>query len=186
MSHTKGKISTLDAVSKYTNVCLDKVSIAFGDTLSRPKNGFIPYKANNTILTNQIENYFSLNNKWKSIDLNDLRDNFSDEYWSIFHYIGWQGTYYLTPLLIKLAYEGYFVRDEICSTVENIFSRFPRESDDKSMSFLDWMTMYDKYQIICVLDMMTLFEHDPLHLYPDGFVEGRRWWTRYYVDGPSL
>lgn len=185
MSGTMGAMRDIADVRHYVSVCLDKVELSFGGSIKQPSHGFVPYKAVNTALVGQIEEYFQKNRAWKDMKISSLESEFSDDYWSIFHYVGWEGLYRLTPLLISLAYEGYFVGDEICLTVENLFSKFPRESDDNSMSFLEWMALYDQYQIMCVLDMMTLIGNDPLNLYPDGFREGRRWWTRYYLDGPS-
>lgn len=184
LSGAMGKIRSAEAVSAYIGASLHKVELAFGEGIDRPDEGFIPYTSANTALTSQIEKFFSSRNRWRHIDISTLQHEFIDEYWAVFHYVGWRGTYSLTPLLIKLAYEGYQSGDEVCATVEGIFCKFPKSSDDKSLSFLDWMAMYDRVQISCILDMAVLIAEDPLRLYPSGYREGLRWWTKYLVDGP--
>jgi hypothetical protein len=178
-----GAMKDRETVEAYISICLKKVELAFGPLLVTPQSGFIPYKSLDDLTKSNIETYFESITKWSDVSLVKIIDDFPDDYWSIFHYVGWEGTYCLTPLLIKLAYEGYLESDEIVSTVENLFSRFPRVSDDPTGNFLDWMNLYDQYQILCVLDMITLLSNDPLSLFPDGFIEGKRWWMRYYVDG---
>jgi hypothetical protein len=178
-------IKDKETVEKYISLCLDKVELAFGPCLCQPSFGYIPYSSNDQRISRKISAYFGSIKDWRSLNIEDIKNAFDDEYWSVFHYIGWEGTYYLTPLLIKLAYDGYLSSDEICSTVEVIFSKFPRESDDKTFTFLDWIAMYDEYQILCILDMMTLISNDPLKLFPDGFMEGRRWWVRYYLGSKA-
>jgi hypothetical protein len=178
-----GTLRSRAAVEAYIEACLRKVEIAYGPSLILPNGGFIPYETFDTHTKRRVEEYLSSVSEWQKISLSELRQSFADDYWSIFHHIGWEGTYRLTPAIIKLAYEGYLQSDEIVSTVENLFSKFPRFSEDQSSNFLEWIGMYDKYQIVCIIDMITLFSDDPLSLFPDGFTEGKRWWMRYYVDG---
>jgi hypothetical protein len=183
MSGSLGELKNRELIKRYIDVCLEKVELAYGVLLTKPKNGFVPYESTDEETKRKIENYFNSITKWSDVSLDKLIEDFPDDYWSIFHHVGWEGIYCLTPILIKLAYEGYLESDEIVSTVERLFSRFPRLSDDSTANFLDWMNMYDQYQILCVLDLITLLSNDPLALFPDGFKEGKRWWMRYYVDG---
>lgn len=172
-------------VDKYISAEILKVSLAFGDQLNIPSSGLVPYEAKDKYIKIKIDQFFDKYKRWNEITIDILKDSFGDDYWSLFHFIGWEGLYSLSPLMIKLTYEGYLTGDEILNTTESIFSRFPYETDDKNLSFLDWMGMFDDFQIMCILGMITFVYRDPLNKSYQAFGEGRRWWVRYYLDGKN-
>ena len=166
----------------YIKICQSKLLMAFGEVMETPKEGFVPFAKRDPNLYNKIERFFGKNRRWQEISLNDIKLEFKSDYDGIFYHLGWSGLKSATPLLLNLSYEHYLEGDTISEVAESVFTSFPRDVSDEASSFSQWINSYDRYQVTCILDFLSIAA-DESNGYGDiRALEGARWWTSRYLD----